>query len=242
MDNRRQFLQRSLQLSLWSILAGAGTTALLGSRAQAQLLGRVPDGLPPGQSVYELQGEVMVDGQRADMTTLITPDSLIRTGSNSYIIFVVGRDAYILRENSELQLESEGLLATGLRLLTGKVLSVFGEREPEARLQMNTGIATIGIRGTGLYAEAHDDRSYVCTCYGLTELAAAAHPEQTERVAARYHESRYVLREPENGQLIVQAPFINHTDEELALIESLVGRQPPFNLMRQDYQGPRRRY
>lgn len=242
MDNRRQFLQRSLQLSLWSILASSSAATLLGSRARAQMLGRVPEDLPPGQSVYELQGEVMVDGQRATRNTQITPDSLIRTASNSYIIFVVGRDAYILRENSELQLESEGLLATGLRLLGGKVLSVFGERGPDARLQLDTSTATIGIRGTGLYAEAYDDRSYVCTCYGVTELAATAQPEVRERVSARYHESRFVLGEPENGRLIIEAPFINHTDEELALIESLVGRRPPFNLMRQDYQGPRQRY
>ncbi len=242
MDSRRRFLQRSLQLSLWSILATSGTGALLGRQARAQMLGQVPDALPPGQSVYELQGEVWVDGQRAALTTQITPDSLIRTGSNAYIIFVVGQDAYILRENSELQLESEGLLATGLRLLTGKVLSVFGQREPEARLRMETSTATIGIRGTGLYAEAYSDRSYICTCYGLTELASAARPEARERVSARYHESRYVLTEPENGQLIIEAPFINHTDEELALVESLVGRTPPFNLMRQDYQGPRQRY
>ncbi|MCH8551487.1 MAG: hypothetical protein LAT62_06100 [Natronospirillum sp.] len=242
MDNRRQFLQRSLQFSLWSVLASTSTGTLLGNRAQAQLLGRVPDSLPPGQSVYELQGEVTVDGQRADMDTEITPDSLVVTGSNSTIIFVVERDAYILRENSELQLEREGLLATGLRLVKGKVLSVFGHRADDAELQMMTSTASIGIRGTGLYAESDEDRSYICTCYGLTDLSALARPEQRERVAARYHESRYVLREPDNGRLIIEAPFINHTDEELALIESLVGRQPPFNLMRQDYQGPRRRY
>ena len=29
-------------------------------------------------------------------------------------------------------------------------------------------------------------------------------------------------------QMLMQAPVINHTDAELILLESLVGRQPPF--------------
>jgi hypothetical protein len=29
-------------------------------------------------------------------------------------------------------------------------------------------------------------------------------------------------------QMIMRAPVLNHTDAELILLESLVGRQPPF--------------
>ncbi|MFC3851784.1 hypothetical protein ACFOSD_04255 [Salinispirillum marinum] len=241
MDNRREFLHRALQLSVLSAVLSPATLALVGQRAQAQMLGQIPANMPPGRSVYELRGDVFVDQQRATDTTLITADSHVRTGSNSYIIFVVGRDAYILRENSELQLRSEGVVATGLRLVTGKLLSVFGQRNDEA-LSLSTSTATIGIRGTGVYAESYDDRSYLCTCYGRTLVSANAAPSQAEMIEADYHDARYVLANPEQGRYIIPGPYINHTDEELVLLEALVGRVPPFNQMRQDYQGPRRRY
>lgn len=241
MDNRRQFLHRSLQVSLFSVIASSGVGGLLGTRAQAQLLGQIPGELPPGRSIYDLQGEVWIDDVRANINSQVTADSHLRTGSNSLIIFVVGRDAYILRENSELQLRSEGALATGLRLITGKVLSVFGQRSDEG-LTLSTSTATIGIRGTGVYAESYADYSYLCTCYGTTELSANAQPSERETISTLYHNARFILTEPQNGRLIIPGPFINHTDEELVLIEALVGRQPPFNAMRQDYQGPQRRY
>ena len=38
------------------------------------------------------------------------------------------------------------------------------------------------------------------------------------------------------------APFIDHTDQELMLIEALVGRSPPFVFPRSDYLRPRRPY
>ena len=44
------------------------------------------------------------------------------------------------------------------------------------------------------------------------------------------------------GKNIRNAPFINHTDQELALIEALVGRAPPFLFPRGTYTGPRRTY
>jgi hypothetical protein len=39
---------------------------------------------------------------------------------------------------------------------------------------------------------------------------------------------------------IQPAGFINHTDLELTLIESLVGRNPPFSLFDEGYGGARR--
>ena len=44
------------------------------------------------------------------------------------------------------------------------------------------------------------------------------------------------------GKKIRNAPFINHTDQELMLIETLVGRTPPFVFPKSDYSGPRRNY
>jgi hypothetical protein len=59
----------------------------------------------------------------------------------------VGGDVFVLRSNSELQISGDGFLISGMCILTGKLLSVFGERTAPHRISTLT--ATIGIRGTG---------------------------------------------------------------------------------------------
>ena len=44
------------------------------------------------------------------------------------------------------------------------------------------------------------------------------------------------------GSRIREAPFINHTDLELILLEELVGREPPIGIAGVDYSAPRRGY
>lgn len=51
-----------------------------------------------------------------------------------------------------------------------------------------------------------------------------------------------ILKSAARGQHIVDAPFINHTDQELALIEALVGRTTPFVFPNDAYRTPRRNY
>lgn len=72
--------------------------------------------------------------------------------------------------------------------------------------------------------------TYVCTCYGATDIAASDDPKISESVVSAHHDApRYVLAKADKGRRIVPAPFKNHTDLELTLIESLVGRNPPFS-------------
>ncbi len=81
----------------------------------------------------------------------------------------------------------------------------------------------------------------MCTCYGETDIAAADDPTISETIVALYHDApRYVLAKPHKGRRIVPAPFKNHDDLELMLIESLVGRTPPFSLFDESYGSPRR--
>ena len=222
-ERRRAFLLRALAAGL---LAGAWP-------ARAGLLGQVPRELPPGQSIYSLRGEVLLNGARATEQSVVRPADKLVTGPGAQAIFVVGKDAFLLRENSELQLSGQGLLLDGLRLATGALLSVFGKQGH--RIQTPT--AAIGIRGTGLYLEAQPELSYVCTCYGLTEIAAQSAPDQRVSVESRHHDDpKYIAAD---GR-ILSAPFINHTDDELMLIETLVGRTPPFALFDDSYGGPRR--
>ena len=234
-DPRREFLITALSLGLF----GGANLASLFQAGYAR--GDMPDELPPGRSIYRLRGSVTVDGSPASIETQVKPGSLVRTGRKSSVIFVVAEDAFILRSNSELQLQSGGgAIIEGMRMLSGKLLSVFGRREKPHTITTTT--ATIGIRGTGIYVESEPDRSYVCTCYGMTRVTANADPDTRVDVVAEHHdEPLYVLQSPSRQRLIVPAPVINHTDRELALIEGLVGRTTPFAFAGGGYEGPRRR-
>ena len=236
-DPRRRVLVRALSLGL---VGGALWTP----QAGAQLFGDRPGKLPAGRSFFRLRGEVTVNGARATLDTPVKPGDTVKTGKDAEAVFVVGTQSIILRENTTLTVEKEeeespSLLVRGLRILTGALLSV----SRETRLRVKTPTASIGIRGTGFYLEADPQQTYFCTCYGTTEVAAADDPASREVISAQHHDRPvYVLGAGASGRRIRDAPFINHTDQELALIEALVGREPPFVFPKESYQGPRRGY
>jgi hypothetical protein len=179
--------------------------------------GKLP---PPG--VYKIKGEVRVNGQLAKEGTPVKPGDTITTGAQSEAIYIIGNDAYLQRDRSTVSIAGDTLKA-GLRVLSGKLLSVFGRGEK--RIETNT--ATIGIRGTGCYIEAEEKRVYFCLCYGVAELTSPKMPGIVERLETAHHDSPVYLHD-DGSKMMVPAMMMNHSDAELILLESLVGRLPPF--------------
>jgi len=236
-DARREYLKAALNAGLWTLAGSSGLIAPL-----VHAFGNVPKQLANGKSIYELRGNVLVDDKPATESTIITANSNVVTESNSHIIFVVGKDAHILRSNSRMDLGGSGMAADFLRLVHGKLLSVFGKRFGSRDLKVRTSVATIGVRGTGLYTESTPESSYICTCYGETEIMSSQDESSKEVIVSKHHDSpRYVLADGKGGELIQPAPFIDHTDAELMLIEALVGRTAPFSSV-MGYDKPRRGY
>ena len=230
---RRQALIRLLSIGAFSL------SPL--SVAEAAWWGRKPKKMPSDKSIFTLEGDVTVNRQQATVDTRIRPGDTVETGPNSKAIFVVGTDSFLMRSNSEMQIEGSNFLLNSLRLVTGRVLSVFGRRSFKQKLQMNTPTATIGIRGTGVYLEADPDLTYLCTCYGSTELRAAQNPDDVAFINTTHHDDpKYISNTPSKGTQIRSAPFINHTDPELKMLEALVGREVPFGLEDDLYRNPRR--
>lgn len=221
-DPRREFLIKALSAGMYALASGIVVPA-------AYAMGKIPSELPPGKSIYDLVGQVRVDGKPANMDTFIGTQSTVETGDDSRVIFVVGKDAFILRENGKLQLQGSRGILSEISVVAGKLLSVFGKRQQKQTLGVRTVAATIGIRGTGVYVESQADQSYVCTCYGVADLASTTDAKSHEQVTTVHHDApRYIFKDGPIGQKIQPAPVINHTDEELALIEALVGRTVPF--------------
>jgi hypothetical protein len=190
----------------------------------------VRDALAAGdveKGVARVQGDARINGAQAKPGMDVKAGDVVQTFANGQIVFVVNKDAFLLRANSRVELQggAGSALLTGLRLVTGALLSVFpsGQRKT---IQAST--ATIGIRGTGIYVESEPARSYICTCYGEAEIVSNDDPSAREVVRTKHHEQpRYVLAKGA-PQMLMDAPVVNHTDVELIMLEELVGRVPPF--------------
>jgi hypothetical protein len=193
------------------VLKGAAAMLLV---REALAQGRVEKG------IYRVRGDVRVNGTPAREGGEARAGDTITTGADGEMVFVVGRDAILVRRNSNVS-----LLADGLRAVTGAILSVFASGE---RKQIQTGTAVIGIRGTAVYIEAEASRTYVCTCYGEAVLEPAGDPASRETVRTAHHEQPRYIMASGAPQMIMRAPVVNHTDAELILLEGIVGRQPPF--------------
>ena len=234
-EKRREYLVRLLTLSALS--------ATPMSLVQAAWWGSTPEKLPEDKSIFSLEGDVRVNGQSADLETRISGGDVVSTQRNSEVVFAVGSDSFILRSNSEMEIEGGGFFVDSLRMLTGSVLSVFGKRGGQQQLTMNSTTATIGIRGTGVYMESEPGLTYLCTCYGQVGLYSSQDLDDSELITATHHDApKYITDKKARGTHIRPAPFKNHTDAELKLLEAIVGREVPFGIESELYKGERREY
>jgi len=234
-DPRRRLLIQALAAGLFS--AGAAPSAF------AQVFGRMPAKIPSGQSIFRISGDVRVNDKPADLKTPIRSGDSIQTGKDAEVVYVVGESSFIQRGGSFITVQAEQaetLFVASMRIVTGALLSVFPSRRP---VRITTQTATIGIRGTGLYLESDPAQTYFCLCYGLSEVSATNDKESNQTIASKHHDQPlYVLSGEKPGENIRNAPFKNHTDQELMLIETLVGRTPPIVFPKDDYKAPRRQY
>lgn len=218
-------IDHNKRMLLLAMLSAGALTAIPGCTT-----GGAVTALDSSRSIFQLSGDVRVNGIVATLATLINPGDIIETFDKSFVIFVVEKDAFILRSNSKMTLpslaENAGkVVSTTFMLERGKALSVLASR----RTDISTPTAIIGVRGTGVYLETDPEKSYVCVCYGTSDVATADNPAISETIVSDHHTApKYILADPKASTRIVPAPFINHDDQELLLIETLVGRTTPY--------------
>jgi hypothetical protein len=217
----------NLRRTLLKALAAAG---LFGPAGISGLIGNAlaKGNAPVAPGLHKLRGQVTVNSKPATEGQLIGPGDTIVTGPGSEAIYVIGQDAFLQREGSTVSFGAD-IAQNLMRVLSGKILSVFGKGARTIR----TSTATIGIRGTGCYIEDEGSgtaaRTYFCLCYGGVELTPTAAPQERESYSTTHHDKpMYVYNDMKMPKMMVPAGVINHSDDELKLLESLVGRWPPF--------------
>lgn len=171
----------------------------------------------------EVMGELYVNGFRAPPGTVIKAGDSVLTGPETKLSFAIGQDAFLMRPLTSLKIDGSTLIS-GLRLLTGGLLGVFGRGQNRT---LRTATLTAGIRGTGIYVEASSIMSYFCTCYGEVDLECIAYGSR-KRVKTDNHQANFVYGKVDSGRSIVDAPVVNHTNAELAELERMVGRVSPL--------------
>ncbi len=233
-EKRRQYLVRLLTLGAFSMTPISQLQAFWGSK---------PEKLGDDKSIFSLEGDVRVNGRQADLRTRIGGGDVVSTRNNSEVVFAVGSDSFISRSNSEMEIEGGGFFIDALRMLSGSLLSVFGKRNAQQALTMSSSTATIGIRGTGVYLESEPGLTYLCTCYGQVGLYSNQDLNDSQLITATHHDApKYITDRKTRNTHIRPAPFKNHTDAELKLLEAIVGREVPFGIESELYKGERREY
>ena len=206
----------------------------LGLLGPAGICGLIQEALAKGDlptvvGINSLSGSATVNGVAAKVGTLVKPGDKVATGRDSTAVVVIGKDAYLLRENTSIifepSLDDPGVLR-GIVISAGRLLSVFGKRAG-AGITLRAQSATIGIRGTGCYIEIYPRRTYFCLCYGEASIGGGG-MAASKTISTTHHENPLWLDESGSTMTVENGPFLNHSDAELILLEQLTGREPPF--------------
>ncbi len=187
--------------------------------AHALAMGTHP--LPGG--IRRISGDVRLNGKPAKVDQAVLPGDTIATGARSEVLYVMANNAYLMRDHSVIQFVQEGAVGV-MRLITGKVLAVFG---PGPK-RLETPLATIGIRGTACYLETMQTKLYFCLCYGTADIQPLADAAQARSLTTQHHDAPLYIGSEAGTPLLEAAPIKNHRDMELILLEETVGRHPPF--------------
>jgi hypothetical protein len=216
-----------------SFLKGIGVfsaMAVLDGSALARIALAMGNGDYP-QGIRQMKGDIRINGIPAAVGNIVKTGNTVTTGKDSEVIFVIQTSVYLLRDNTEIMLSEEPSGKEALKaiqMISGKMMHVFsGPLFKREKLNIITKTAVIGARGTGFYVESEQKRTYFCLCYGQADIASKTTSDR-ESYKTYYHEKPRYINESGAEKVIMEAPVKNHTDAELILIESMVGRKPPF--------------
>jgi hypothetical protein len=187
--------------------------------------------LPPG--LHRLDGTATVNGRQAKSGDKVNLGDRVATGAKSQAVVVLKGDAFLMRADTIIEIKGSNGLLSEMLIASGKVLSVFSKKP----VGIKAATASIGIRGTGAYIEVDPQGVYFCLCYG--EAVVDGPRMQSKVVTTTHHEQPLLLTD--KGGILAAEPgaFRNHTDDELIMLEALVGREPPFM---KDGQYPSKKY
>jgi hypothetical protein len=206
-------------------LLAAALLCLAGARAPAEARAQEP--LPaaassPRGTVVFFEGEVKVDGERAEIGRELGARTRIETGPGASCEIVFdGKNAIRIGQGSKAVLDLSGIVKE-LKLERGGATSVLrklGKVAGKDSFRVRTRSAVAGVRGTSFCVWADGSRTYVCACNGEIRTIDAAGSNELDLESAHHAARSYALKGSE--YYVAPAGIEHHSD---ASVESLAAR------------------
>ena len=175
------------------------------------------------EAIRTLHGQLDIDYFKAKKAAQLA-------AKENQTIIVIGEDALLTDASfkGEVTLNDEGLIER-LKIVSGQALAAFKPRN-DRQSELILPNATASIRGTGFYANVNHthDSDYLCCCYGRMVFENATTGEAQE-LHNRYHTAVMINDVGDFAKPPYDAPY-GHYDDELIMLEGVVGRKPHWQL------------
>ena len=175
--------------------------------------------------IQRIEGKVLLNKKPATQGTLVKSADEITTLANSKATVLYEDEVYQIRENTTFLLPSGFNKDNSSNLVTGSVLAAFTPGKP--RKMKIGGLATLSIRGTGIYARSDNEGVHYCLCYGHSTLASHDHSVDLDTVS-KFHKDLIVLKDGNIRTPKFTERKLDHTSLENIELEKLLNRPSPF--------------
>jgi hypothetical protein len=185
----------------------------------------------PRGTIEYLEGEVLLNGDNAEIGQEVPLGATIETAESSYCeVVFAGRNIFRIEPLTVVRIEIEERQGT-IDLRQGAVAAVFQKlqriRSSGGSFRLRTPTAVAGIRGTVFYIRVEDRHdTYICTCNGATRLSDIG--ETFRRyVRADRHKA---LRFSQEGDRITAAPapLLYHDNPSMDALAARIGVRIPW--------------
>jgi len=175
--------------------------------------------------IQNLEGKVFLNKVTVTKGVSVKSGDEIATGANGRATVLYQYEAYELRENTTFILPSNENKEKTSNLVTGSVLAAF--TPGKSRKMKIGGLATLSIRGTGIYARSDGEGVHYCLCYGHSNLASHNHSVDLD-TASKFHKDLIVLKDGNIRTPKFTERKLDHTSRENIELEKLLNRPSPF--------------
>ena len=175
--------------------------------------------------IQKIEGKVLLNKKPATQGALVKSADEITTLPNSKAVVLYEDEVYQIRENTTFVLPSGVNKDNTSNLVTGSVLAAFTPGKP--RKMKIGGLATLSIRGTGIYARSDNEGVHYCLCYGHSTLASHDHSVDLD-TASKFHKDLIVLKDGNIRTPKFTERKLDHTSRDNIELEKLINRPSPF--------------
>jgi hypothetical protein len=175
--------------------------------------------------IKSLEGKVLLNKLSVSKGAPVKSADEITTLANSKATILYEDEVYQIRENTTFVLPSGVNKDNTSNLVTGSVLAAFTPGKP--RKMKIGGLATLSIRGTGIYARSDNEGVHYCLCYGHSTLASHDHSVDLD-TASKFHKDLIVLKDGNIRTPKFTERKLDHTSRDNIELEKLLNRPSPF--------------